>query len=74
MPNSVRKLAALFPNAMTKNIDPKAGEGVRSIDPDVLWQEISGCEVERREDRYLFTRFLIESTVDVCYNCFCEAT
>ena len=50
-----RKLAALFPNAMTESIDPETGEVVRSIDADVLRQEISGRVVEGREERYQFT-------------------
>ena len=50
-----RKLAALFPNAVTESIDPETGEVVRSIDVDVLRQEISGRVVEGREERYQFT-------------------
>ena len=50
-----RKLAALFPNAVTESIDPETGEVVRSIDADVLRQEISGRVVEGREERYQFT-------------------
>lgn len=50
-----QKLAALFPNAVTESIDPETGEVVRSIDVDVLRQEISGRVVEGREERYQFT-------------------
>ena len=50
-----RKLAALFPNAVTESIDPETGEVVRAIDADVLRQEISGRVVEGREERYQFT-------------------
>lgn len=50
-----RKLAALFPNAVTESVDPATGEVVRSIDADVLRQEISGRVVEGREERYQFT-------------------
>lgn len=50
-----KKLAALFPNAVTEAIDPETGEVVRAIDKDVLMQEISGRVVEGREERYQFT-------------------
>ena len=50
-----KKLAALFPNAVTEAIDPETGEVVRAIDADVLRQEISGRVVEGREERYQFT-------------------
>lgn len=50
-----RKLAALFPNAVTEAIDPETGEVVRAIDKDVLMQEISAHVVEGREERYQFT-------------------
>jgi len=50
-----KKLAALFPNAVTESVDPETGEVVRSIDADVLRQEISGRVVEGREERYQFT-------------------
>ena len=50
-----QKLAALFPNAVTESIDPETGEVTRSIDADVLRQEISGRVVEGREERYQFT-------------------
>ena len=50
-----RKLAALFPNAVTETIDESTGEVVRAIDKDVLMQEISTRVVEGREERYQFT-------------------
>ncbi len=50
-----RKLAALFPNAVTEAKDPETGEVVRAIDADVLRQEISAHVVEGREERYQFT-------------------
>ncbi len=50
-----RKLAELFPNAVTEKKDPATGEIVRAIDVDVLRQEISGWVVEGREERYQFT-------------------
>ena len=50
-----RKLAALFPNAVTETIDETTGEVVRAIDKDVLMQEISTRVVEGREERYQFT-------------------
>lgn len=50
-----RKLAALFPNAVTESVDPETGEVVRAIDADVLRQEISVRVVEGREERYQFT-------------------
>lgn len=49
-----RKLAALFPNAVTETIDEN-GEVVRAIDKDVLMQEISAKVVDGREERYQFT-------------------
>lgn len=61
-----RKLAALFPNAVTETIDEATGEVVRAIDKDVLMQEISVRVVEGREERYQFMRFssLIETSKD----------
>jgi len=50
-----RKLAALFPNAVTETIDETTGEVVRAIDKDVLMQEISAKVVEGREERYQFS-------------------
>lgn len=50
-----RKLAAMFPNAVTETVDPATGEVVRAIDKDVLMQEISTRVVEGREERYQFT-------------------
>lgn len=57
-PNKVdenfKKLAELFPNAVTETIDEN-GEVVRAIDKDVLMQEISCTVVEGNEERYQFT-------------------
>ena len=54
-----RKLAALFPNAVTETIvgyDEQGGAIVeRAIDKDVLAQEISAQVVEGRQERYQFT-------------------
>lgn len=49
-----KKLAALFPNAVTETVDAD-GKVVRAIDKDVLMQEISTTVVEGREERYQFT-------------------
>ena len=49
-----RKLAELFPNAVTEAIDEN-GEVVRAIDKDVLMQEINTTVVEGKEERYQFT-------------------
>ena len=49
-----KKLAAMFPNAVTETIDEN-GEVVRAIDKDVLMQEISCKVVEGNEERYQFT-------------------
>lgn len=49
-----KKLAALFPNAVTETIDEN-GEVVRAIDKDVLMQEISCKVVDGKEERYQFT-------------------
>lgn len=49
-----KKLAALFPNAVTEAIDEN-GEVVRAIDKDVLMQEISCTVVDGKEERYQFT-------------------
>ena len=49
-----RKLAALFPNAVTETVDEN-GEVVRAIDADVLRQEISAAVVEGAQERYQFT-------------------
>ena len=50
-----RKLAELFPNAVTETIDATTGKTIRAIDKDVLMQEISSHIVEGREERYQFT-------------------
>lgn len=49
-----RKLAEMFPNAVTETIN-EAGEVVRAIDADVLRQEISSDVVEGPQERYQFT-------------------
>ena len=49
-----RKLAALFPNAVTETVDEN-GEVLRAIDKDVLMQEISTTVVEGKDERYQFT-------------------
>ena len=49
-----KKLADLFPNAVTETIDAN-GEVVRAIDADVLRQEISATVVEGAQERYQFT-------------------
>lgn len=50
-----KKLAALFPNAVTETVDEASGEVVRAIDKDVLMQEINTRVVDGREERYQFT-------------------
>lgn len=49
-----KKLAALFPNAVTETTDEN-GNVVRAIDADVLRQEISATVVEGPQERYQFT-------------------
>ena len=49
-----RKLAELFPNAVTETVDEN-GEVVRAIDKDVLTQEMNAYVVEGREERCQFT-------------------
>ena len=49
-----RKLAAMFPNAITETKNEN-GEVVRAIDADVLRQEISAAVVEGSQERYQFT-------------------
>lgn len=49
-----KKLAALFPNAVTETKDEN-GNVVRAIDADVLHQEISATVVEGPQERYQFT-------------------
>ena len=49
-----KKLAALFPNAVTETINEN-GEVVRAIDKDVLMQEIAFTVVDGNEERYQFT-------------------
>ena len=52
--DNFKKLAALFPNAVTETIDEN-GVVVRAIDKDVLMQEISCTVVDGNEERYQFT-------------------
>ena len=52
--DNFRKLAAMFPNAVTETINEN-GEVVRAIDKDVLMQEISCAVVDGNEERYQFT-------------------
>ena len=52
--DNFRKLAAMFPNAVTETINEN-GEVVRAIDQDVLMQEISCTVVDGNEERYQFT-------------------
>ena len=49
-----KKLAELFPNAVTETKDEE-GNTVRAIDVDVLRQEISATVVEGDQERYQFT-------------------
>lgn len=49
-----KKLAEMFPNAVTETIDEN-GEVVRAIDKDVLMQEISCKVVDGNDERYQFT-------------------
>lgn len=49
-----KKLAEMFPDAVTETIDEN-GEVVRAIDKDVLMQEISCKVVDGNEERYQFT-------------------
>ncbi|MBR3430559.1 MAG: site-specific DNA-methyltransferase [Clostridia bacterium] len=54
-----RKLSELFPNAVTESITgyDENGKAIveRSIDKDILMQEISANVIEGREERYQFT-------------------
>lgn len=49
-----KKLAALFPDAVTETIDEN-GNVVRAIDKDVLMQEINAQVVDDGQERYQFT-------------------
>lgn len=49
-----KKLAALFPDAVTETIDDE-GNVVRAIDKDVLMQEINAQVVDDGQERYRFT-------------------
>lgn len=52
--DNFKKLAALFPNAVTETINEN-GEVVRAIDKDVLMQEIACTVVDGKDERYQFT-------------------
>lgn len=49
-----KKLIEMFPNAVTESMDEN-GDIVRSIDKDILMQEINCKVVEGAEERYQFT-------------------
>lgn len=49
-----KKLAALFPDAVTETVD-EDGNVVRAIDKDVLTQEINTQVVDGGQERYQFT-------------------
>lgn len=49
-----RKLAALFPEAVTETVDSD-GNVVRAIDKDVLTEEINRTVVDGLQERYQFT-------------------
>lgn len=49
-----KKLAALFPDAVTETKDEN-GNTVRAIDKDVLMQEINAKVVDGSQERYQFT-------------------
>ncbi len=49
-----KKLAALFPDAVTETKDEN-GNTVRAIDKDVLMQEINDKVVDESQERYQFT-------------------
>lgn len=49
-----KKLAELFPNAVTESIDDD-GNVVRAIDKDVLQQEINTTVLDSTQERYQFT-------------------
>ena len=53
--DNFKKLAELFPNAVTETIDETTGEVVRAIDKDVLMQEINIKVVDGKDERYQFT-------------------
>lgn len=63
-----RKLAAMFPNAVTETIDEN-GEVVRAIDKDVLMQEIS-CKVVEGGGRGTLPVHLARQE-EVCSSCQC---
>ncbi|MGN1356815.1 MAG: site-specific DNA-methyltransferase [Succinivibrionaceae bacterium] len=49
-----RKLATLFPNAVTETVNEE-GKIVRAIDKEVLMQEINNVVVDKKQQRYQFT-------------------
>lgn len=49
-----KKMAALFPDAVTETID-EDGNVVRAIDKDTLMQEINAKVVDGSQERYQFT-------------------
>ena len=49
-----KKLAALFPSAVTETVDEN-GNVVRAIDKDILMQEINAKVVDGSQERYQFT-------------------
>ena len=49
-----KKLAALFPDAVTETVDGE-GKVVRAIDKDVLMQEINAEVIDDGQERYQFT-------------------
>lgn len=49
-----RKLAELFPDAVTETVD-EDGELVHAVDKDILMQEISAKVVDGSQERYQFT-------------------
>ena len=59
-----RKLAALFPNAVTETVD-ETGEVVRAVDADVLRQEISAAVVEGPQEWYQFNGRISEMSLAV---------
>lgn len=49
-----KKLAALFPDAVTETVDEN-GNVIRAIDKDILTQEINAKVVDGSQERYQFT-------------------
>ncbi len=50
-----RRLAALFPEAVTETVDEATGQVVRSIDPDALRSAVGVPVADERAERYRFT-------------------